>query len=426
LWQQETTIGGRLAAEQLLSLVGKTSMMITETCMNRFVDGTELSDFAADAIVGISHWARETRNQIREISKSLLGVLISGPNGTGKELIARAIHALSGRADKPFIPVDCASAIDEIFASHLFGQLQGSFTGARTSLGCFRAAHGGTLFLDEIGELTLQMQTRLLRVLEEKSLVPVGAVHAIPIDVRVIAATNRDLREDVRAGRFRRDLYHRVNMIELKTIPLKDRPQDIGLLARHFVAASCLENGVSETIVGAAADRMLRDYDWPGNVRELKNVMERVLLVNDSAILTPKSLALLLSLATNHSEPQSTAGLMPGDTAFDNGRSRQQVVDDAASARERRPKFGDAWLRLDDLERYHIQQTLEHALHNQTTAAALLGITRRVLARLMKKHGLDNRRSRHGDPKPDAAAVRSRHAPRDESRGEKPLTSRGA
>ena len=146
-------------------------------------------DSALDSIVGVSAWAREMRIQIREISRFSLGVLISGPNGTGKELIARAVHALSNRGDKPFIPVDCAAAVSELFPSHLFGTVEGAFTGARQSLGCFRAAAGGTLFLDEIGELDLHLQAQLLRVLAGKALVPVGGVHPIPVDVRIIAAT---------------------------------------------------------------------------------------------------------------------------------------------------------------------------------------------------------------------------------------------
>jgi transcriptional regulator with PAS, ATPase and Fis domain len=358
--------------------------------MSHFDQQTTLPlDLVTHTIVGISDWAVQIRHQIRDMSRFPLGVLISGPTGTGKELIARAVHALSDRVAKPFIPIDCASAVSELFPSQMFGQTQGAFTGARVSLGCFRAADGGTLFLDEIGELEPPMQACLLRVLEEKSLVPVGAVHAIGVDVRIIAATNRDLQEEVLAGRFRRDLYHRLNMIELKTIPLKDRPEDIERLVGHFVGAFCRKYDLPETIVGGAAEHLLREYDWPGNVRELKNVVERVLLVNKGHVLTPDSLSLLSTLLAARPGPRFAPGLLPKDVA---------------SVAESCPRLGAPWLRLDDVEREHIQKTLEGTLDNQTAAAHQLGVTRRVLSRLMKKHGLDYGRSGRGQPAEDVAA----------------------
>lgn len=203
------------------------------------------------------------------------------------------------------------------------------------------------------------MQARLLRTLEEKVVVPVGAVNAIVVNVRVIAATNRDLREDVLVGRFRRDLYYRLNMIELKAIPLKARSEDIALLARHFIAAYCLENDLPETTLDAAAERILRDYDWPGNVRELKNVMERVLLANQGnvlKVLTHKSCSLLRSLLNGPSESRSAAGLMPGETSFGNGRSSRQRLAEAVSTFGKVRSDGDKngngepWLQLKDLE----------------------------------------------------------------------------
>lgn len=344
---------------------------------------------AIDAIVGESRWVKETRNQIRDVASSNLGILVSGPTGTGKELIARAVHGLSSRASKPFIAVDCASAIGDIFSSHLFGQIQGAFTGAVTSLGCFRAAEGGTLFLDEIGELTQQMQAQLLRVLEDKTIVPVGAVNAIPVDVRVIAATNRDLLEEIRFGGFRRDLYHRLNMIELKTTGLKERPVDIEILARHFIAASCRENDLPETILDSDAVKALSDYDWPGNVRELRNVIERVMLANSGKELTRKSFALLQSLTTNHhpSLPQTSTALRVVDKPMEAPTAHTSA--DILSSVKNASHGRKPWVSLDELERYHIQQTLEHTFYNQTAAANLLGITRRVLHRLIKKHGLN-------------------------------------
>lgn len=345
---------------------------------------------SVDTIVGVSAWAREMRRQIPEFSRFILGVLISGPSGTGKELIARAVHSLSSRGDKPFIAVDCAAVVTELFPSHLFGSVSGAFTGARPSLGCFRAAAGGTLFFDEIGELDLHLQSQLLRVLQEKALVPVGCVHPIPVDVRIIAATSRDLHAEVIAGRFRRDLYHRLNVIELKTIPLKDRPEDIAGLARHFIQTFCQQYGLPVTDLSEAAELHLRAYDWPGNVRELRNVLERVLMISEGKELTPRCMSLLRSLATNDDYKCRAAG-PPPVTMPPTGQS---VIEPEKQ-----------WPRLDELEREHLRKTLEHTMYNQTAAAELLGITRRVLSRLMKKHCLDE--SRIQRPRPSSRALAS-------------------
>ena len=185
-------------------------------------------DYAAEAatleIVGVSAWAADIRKKVLAVAACPSNVLVTGPTGTGKEVIARAIHARGPRAQKPFIPVDCAAATGTLFASHIFGHLKGAFTGAGyAALGCFRAAHGGTIFLDEVGELESDMQTKLLRVLQQRRVIPVGGHEEVPVDVRVIAATNRDLRCEVAAKRFREDLYYRLHVVTLRTLPLRER-----------------------------------------------------------------------------------------------------------------------------------------------------------------------------------------------------------
>ena len=202
-------------------------------------------------------------------------VMILGETGTGKEMLARYIHENSLRVNKPFIPVDCSSLSDTLFESELFGHVKGAFTGAmRDSLGFIRAADGGTLFLDEIGELTLPLQSKLLRVLQEKVVVPVGDTVPRPVDIRVLTATNRDLDVMVREGSFRQDLFFRLNVVILKTPSLRERPQDILPLAQHFLGVqSALYNETLKKLSGSVAE-VLQGYAWPGNVRELANVME--------------------------------------------------------------------------------------------------------------------------------------------------------
>lgn len=353
-------------------------------------------------IIGHSDWARAIRKQIVCVARFSSGVLISGPNGTGKELISRSLHAHSDRAERPFIPVDCTSFVSDLFPSHMFGHVRGAFTGAEhESLGCFRAADGGTVFLDEIGELEPHLQAKLLRVIEEKAVVPVGTAKPIPIDVRIIAATNRDLQEAVRSGRFRKDLYYRLDVVELKTVPLKDRPEDIEPLAKHFVASFCQENGLPATTICAAANGVLRDYDWPGNVRELRNALERALLFNEGDVLGRQSLSHLAPDCGTNRKPTTTGETMPSEAPPAGSQNSQQVLDEAASVCHRCKDDKKQWLTLPELERYHIQTTLEHTSHNQTAAAKLLGITPRVLSRLISKHRIDVSRSRRGRPTND-------------------------
>jgi transcriptional regulator with PAS, ATPase and Fis domain len=230
----------------------------------------------ADTLVGDSPSFAVARHTAAQVAGRQSTVLILGETGTGKELMARMIHARSPRARKPFIPVDCSSLSEGLFESELFGHVRGAFTGAsRDSLGFIRAADGGTLFLDEIGELAPSTQAKLLRVLQERRVVPVGETRGRPVDIRVVAATHRDLGAMVRAGQFRQDLFFRLNVVTLRLPPLRERSDDVLPLARHFLRVQAeLYNEPLKQIAPDAATA-LRDYDWPGNVREVANVMEQ-------------------------------------------------------------------------------------------------------------------------------------------------------
>jgi two-component system response regulator HydG len=202
-------------------------------------------------------------------------VLIHGESGTGKEMIARAIHTGGVRRARPFIAVDCSTLRDSLLESQLFGHVKGAFTGAdQAAIGFFRAAHGGTLFLDEVGELDLRIQARLLRCLQERAVVPLGGTEPIPVDARILAATHRDLKAMVRAGSFREDLYYRLNVLCLVAPPLRERADDILLLANHFLAGFCADRGCPARHFSEEAGAALRQHAWPGNVRELANAVE--------------------------------------------------------------------------------------------------------------------------------------------------------
>lgn len=218
-------------------------------------------------------------------------VVILGETGAGKEMVAREIHARSQRASKVFIPVDCTSLSGQIFESQLFGHVKGSFTGAiRDSLGFFRAADGGTIFLDEIGELDLELQAKLLRVLQESRVTPVGATESCPIDIRLLCATNRDLKQLVKEGKFRSDLYFRINVFKIEVPPLRERRDDILALASHFLKKQATLYGEPVKRLLPEAAKLLLEYDWPGNVRELANVIEYAHISSSDLVIDAKSL----------------------------------------------------------------------------------------------------------------------------------------
>jgi DNA-binding NtrC family response regulator len=332
----------------------------------------ERDDNTLDSLVGHSEWVEQTRAVIRAVAGYSSSILITGASGTGKELIARAIHRLSTRSAGRFIPVDCASLSGPLFASHMFGHLKGSFTGATyNAVGCFRAAEGGTIFLDEIGELDLDLQAMLLRVLQERVVTPVGSHEGTPVDVRILAATNRHLHEDVAAGRFREDLYFRLNVVSIETCPLRERIEDVEVLAEHFLHRFAVENGMPSKRLSDSARAQLKAYAWPGNIRELENAIERAIVFSpgesiDAAVLPGYS-------------SRSSAADVIHRVGFGDPRPLPEIPHATHDGR---------WLTSAEVECQHILRTLEHTGQNQSAAARLLGIDRHLLRRRMLEYGL--------------------------------------
>jgi len=305
--------------------------------------------YEGSGLVGDGDLIRGVCDVIKRVAPMPSTVLIEGESGTGKELAARAIHKWSGRPGS-FVPINCGGLSTELLESELFGHVKGAFTGAQQAReGLFSYAKGGTLFLDEIGEMPMSMQVHLLRVLEERTVRPVGSNREVPVDVRIIAATNRDLAEEVRKGQFREDLFYRLNVLSIRMPSLRERKEDIEVLARHFFETLSANLGVAVPDIGPAELSRLRAYHWPGNVRELKNVIERCLLLGS----TP-SHCLSRSIDMEQSPP---------------------VEEEVGS------------LRLEEVEKRHILQVLEQQGGNKSAAARILGVSRKTLERKMKAWG---------------------------------------
>jgi len=344
-------------------------------------------------LIGNSRWARSVRQSVQQVAGCGASVLIEGPSGTGKELIAQAIHRHSPRAKAPFVAVDCTSIPPSLFPSQLFGHVKGAFSGADFStLGSFRAADAGTVFLDEIGELYPELQAQLLRVIQQRAVIPVGSHHSIPIDVRIISATSRRLAAEVDAGRFRLDLYYRLNVVKIETTPLRDRPEDIEPLCRHFLDRLSIENGLPRKRLSPSALRVLSSCDWPGNVRQLQNVLERVVVFTEPEEITEENvLRLLEPEVAAPSGEHGAAVRLPRPRARDAG-DRQQ-----ASGLPYPGDDFDSWPTLAQSERRLIEETLQRTFYNQSAAARLLDIDRRLLARKIRKYriAVPAQRQRH-------------------------------
>jgi len=325
---------------------------------------------------------------IERISSSDVSVLIQGESGTGKELLAKAIHYGSHRRDKPFVPVNCAALPENLLESELFGYEEGAFSGARRRKpGKFELAGGGTVFLDEVADLPLSMQPKILRVLEDKLVERLGGTKPVEVDLRVVAATNRDLKNEVQEGRFRRDLYFRLAVIPITIPPLRERKEDIPILLRHFLRESCERIGRPLPLVSREAMEHLVSYHWPGNVRELKNLAQQISLLCDQSVIRPKD----LPAPFLQGESGGDGSLSPETKA--RGRPFPQTIQDAASCV---PPCPSSSLPLKDLkekswnaiEMEKIQEALELFKGNRTRAAAYLGISRRSLQAKIKKYGL--------------------------------------
>jgi transcriptional regulator with PAS, ATPase and Fis domain len=315
-----------------------------------------------DELRGGSHLMSELRNRITRVAQSDATVLITGESGTGKELVARAVHRNSHRAAKPFVAINCAALAEQLLESELFGHEKGSFTGAAAQKrGKLESAAGGTVFLDEIGEMPIQLQAKLLRVLQQRVVERVGGLQAIKLDFRLVAATNRNLEESVRQGRFRQDLFYRLNVIALQTPALRERPEDIMPLARHFAAHFAVKCGRQISGISPQAAALLRNFDWPGNVRELENAIERAVVMGSSEMILPEDLPEALS------EPQGASE--NGGSAGSGGGSLQDTVNSA--------------------KRMAVQRAYDQAGYDHGEAARLLGVHPNYLYRLVKNLRLE-------------------------------------
>ncbi len=314
------------------------------------------SAYGLENMVGSSVAMQEVFRKIRRVAPTSATVLILGESGTGKELAARAIHNLSPRAQARFLPFNCAAVTRELVESELFGYNRGAFTGAaRDKPGYFEEANGGTLLLDEIGEMTMDAQAKLLRVLEEREIMRVGGTRAIPIDVRILASTNRDLDEAVADGTFREDLYHRLKVFPIEIPPLRERREDMPQLVEHHLMKAAEEHGVPPRPLGVSAMDAFRRYDWPGNIRELRNLMAFLVLSVDASVITEADL------------PDSLRG--------------------EAEAAE--VEIVEVGMSMDDIEREAILRTLRATDGNKTKAAEMLGIGLRTLYRKLDRYGED-------------------------------------
>lgn len=312
--------------------------------------------FNLQNIIGQSPAMQQVFRLIDRVADSNATVMVYGESGTGKELVARAIHVNSERKDKPYIQVNCAALPETLLESELFGHEKGAFTGAvNRRQGRFELAHQGTLFLDEIGEISLAMQAKLLRALQEKTFERVGGMETIKVDVRIVAATNRDLQSAIDTGTFREDLYYRLNVIPLTLPPLRERKEDIPLLVRHFLRKLDIKKRIQG--IDPEALNILIDYSWPGNVRELENVIERAIIIAPGNTITSEHIP--SENPRKNCVPQSVIGEIP-----------------------------DEGISLEDVEKLLLIKALAKSQGNQTKAAQLLKITRHTLLYRMEKYGL--------------------------------------
>jgi len=326
-------------------------------------------EFNFGAIVGESPALRQVLAKVEQVAQTQATVLLRGETGTGKEMVARAIHINSAREARPFVRVNCAALAPGVLESELFGHEKGAFTGAVARRpGRFELADGGTLFLDEVGDLPLDVQVKLLRVLQEREFERVGGVETVKVDVRLISATHRDLERLITEGKFREDLYYRLNVFPITMPPLRERPGDIGLLVDHFVGKYAQSTGKLVRGADPAAVAILSAYPWPGNVRELENVIERAMILAAGEVLTPAD----LDFGRRPGPPLAVVPSQspPGTLPIDSGRSLAK--------------------RLSEQERGEIIAAVEQAAGNIAHAARALGINRSTLYYRMRKHGLEH------------------------------------
>jgi two-component system response regulator AtoC len=341
----------------LLQRMAEKVHLVTE---NEFLRERVTTADNLDGIIGTSAHIQDVLRMISRLKDTRTPVLISGESGTGKELVARAIHFRGSMAQTPFVAVDCGSLVPTLMESELFGYEKGAFTGAtKSKAGLFQAANGGTIFLDEIGELPLEMQAKLLRVLQEKEVRPVGSNDRATVDVRVIAATNRDLEAAYRSGTFRKDLYFRLNVVTVHVPPLRDRRSDIPVLVHHFLGRYAKASQIQVT---PAAMKSLLQYDWPGNVRELENCIARAVTLGDGKTIDVADL--------------------PPTIRSEQGEAGAAATPEASSL---------STTALAEMERMTILRVFEQAHGDKALAGKMLGISRATLYRKLKRYNIPSK-----------------------------------
>jgi two-component system nitrogen regulation response regulator NtrX len=329
-------------------------------------------------MVGESPALKQIQDLIKRVAPTTGSVLVTGENGTGKELVVRSLHSLSLRFNKPFVEVNCAAIPEELIESELFGHEKGAFTGAtQLRRGKFDLANGGTLFLDEIGDMSLKTQAKILRILQEQKFERVGGSQTISVDVRIIAATNKDLRTEINSGNFREDLFYRLNVIAFVVPPLRDRIQDIPLLTQHFLTEFCAAHGRAMRTLSPEAMQVLNAYSWPGNVRELRNLIERVVI---------------LTLEIEEGKLITAAHLLDHlqDDAFSLKMKEEGAMELLASLQEEK-ELSDLKLKdaRQEFEKTFILKTLKKNEWNISKTAQILGIERSHLHRKIKSYGIE-------------------------------------
>ena len=348
---------------------------LVETALKVGKETNETEQQHSSPILGDSAGIIALRDQIEKLARSQAPVYIWGESGSGKELVAREIHQRGPRLEHPFIAVNCGAIPTELMEGEFFGHIKGSYTGAHADKeGLFQAANKGTLFLDEVADLPLNMQVKLLRAIQEKSIRPIGGQQEIPVDVRILSATHKNLQEEVSANRFRQDLFYRINVIQLSVPSLRERKEDIPLLTETFIEKLADQNGMTKPEIAASAQRALNQFSYPGNVRELENILERALTLCEGEFIQEEHLQLPDSLLGGQN---NSAPIAP--SPFTTEVSQEEELTDGESLED----------HLVAIERQAILKALEETRWNRTAAAKKLGMSFRSLRYRLKKLGLD-------------------------------------
>ncbi len=358
---------------EVRTVVGRAAERVSLLRTIRLLQNNRAAAFGPDRFLGESNAVHELREKLLKLARSDSTVLITGESGTGKELAAQIIHFQSRRNRMPFIAVNCAAIPEALLEAELFGHEKGAFTGAYNQrAGKFEAGSGGTVFLDEIGDMPPAMQTKILRVLQERTVERVGGVKAFPVDIRLIAATNRDLAAAVKNGAFREDLFYRLNVVPVHIEPLRDRPEDIPVLAEFFLH-QCKDNAGGRKRLSSGAQAALKEYRWPGNVRELDNIMQRAALLSAREDISEQEMRSILGARNTDTRGR----LVDPDVFIDPGKSKRFTLSDAVGK------------VIERIEKQIIEQALHATGGKRQETADLLKISRKSLHNKMKKYNMD-------------------------------------